>query len=744
MDKKILVHAINGIGLGHLARTITIAKDLREIEPGLKLRFITNSKFTGLLDSAGFEYDRIGYSHDDYLQGRMAKEDFFRLHHEKLLDSCRRFSPDAMIFDTFADEAVLRDNLENGVRNILVLRKMTSSDFFEYLDSPATKYFHLILIPHSRSELEFYGILKRLERIMENRKDIRLCSPVVREFDRNIMGGLRKRHDLVDSGFNVLVCSGGGDPAESDDYYRTISSGLNALGAEPRMRFYFMESPLGGDGKIRKLNNRQGAVPVSFEPNQYELMSMMDLVISQAGYNTANEIISLQVPSIVIPKKSHKEDQLERARWMEKKTGSAVIKIDDGRALAAGLLEGFRKSKKHNRKKGIPASWQRSTEHASVIKDALSRKSVLHLCTFWLNMSEQFIHDEIGSIQECFTYVHCLKKTGHHQDEEVRLVHFPEYDSVLSQSFPRIGREQMEPYNRLISRLSDFISRSDIRILHAQYGVLGLFYLPLLRKHDASLVVNFRGHDLYKDALLDYSPMFAQARLVLARSDAMMRDLVEKGCPGSKIVVHHSGIDTEIFMFLERKLKKKEDIRFLSVCDIVEKKGMRYAIEAFALFAREHPDAKFTIIGDGPLLPDIRRQAAALGIGKNLMLLGPMDHGQLCSEMHRHHVFILPSVTADNGEAEGIPVALMEAMATGMPVISTFHKGIPELVEDGRSGLLVKERDSAGLYAAMKKIYAYNGRWKLMGRKGRDKVEKDFNIRTQAVRLQEIYKKVSG
>jgi len=265
----------------------------------------------------------------------------------------------------------------------------------------------------------------------------------------------------------------------------------------------------------------------------------------------------------------------------------------------------------------------------------------------------------------------------------------------------------------------------------------------LLRNSNVKLIVNFRGFDLYQKNKLDYTPLFSEADLFLVRSNVMRKDLISRGCPNQKINIHHSSVDLKEFPFKERKIRKRQNIRFLSIGEFVETKGMRYTIDAFGLFVKEYPNAELTIVGDGVLKDRIMNQIKKLGLEKKIILKGLMSHCHICDEMHKHTVFILHSIIAQDGTSEGIPVVLMEAMATGMPVISTFHKGINELVDNGKNGLLTEEKNVRQLYEKMKYLYEKPELWARIGKYGRKKVETYFNIDIQTTKLEKIYSNLS-
>ncbi|MEE9302856.1 MAG: glycosyltransferase, partial [Thiotrichaceae bacterium] len=215
------------------------------------------------------------------------------------------------------------------------------------------------------------------------------------------------------------------------------------------------------------------------------------------------------------------------------------------------------------------------------------------------------------------------------------------------------------------------------------------------------------------------------------------------GCPEEITSIHHVGIDCEQFSFQSRSRKNGESTIFISVARLVEKKGLEYAIKAFSRLrfsSQENFNFQYRIIGDGPLLESLQQLVTDENLGEYVLFLGSKTSEEVAFELGCAHIFLAPSVTASDGDMEGIPTVLMEAMATGLPVISTYHSGIPELVEDGVSGVLVKERDIPGLATAIEHLSTDIENWSRMGEAGREKVLCDFNIEKLNVRLDRLFR----
>jgi colanic acid/amylovoran biosynthesis glycosyltransferase len=311
-----------------------------------------------------------------------------------------------------------------------------------------------------------------------------------------------------------------------------------------------------------------------------------------------------------------------------------------------------------------------------------------------------------------------------------------------------------------------FASHGRYDVIHVQFGHLGplIARLAVTGGVEAPIVTSFRGADATSHLprnLPGYRELFRVGASFLPVSDALRARIVESGAPSERTVVHHSGIDLARFPFEARRRDHGEPTRFLFVGRLVEKKGVSFALEAFAkvLVSAEGaeitedlappprrrdtpqrgPVASFEVIGSGPMREELEARAQRLGVSDSVRFLGERSHEEVAIAMRRAHVLVAPSVTAESGDQEGIPNVLKEAMASGMPVIGTLHGGIPELVEDGVSGYLVPERDVGMLAERMRTLAMDPRSWAAQGAAGRAKVEGAFDANVLNDRLAERY-----
>lgn len=271
----------------------------------------------------------------------------------------------------------------------------------------------------------------------------------------------------------------------------------------------------------------------------------------------------------------------------------------------------------------------------------------------------------------------------------------------------------------------------------------------MVRLRDAGLLRGriatvFHGYDMSRYLLTagahSYDRLFGTGDLFLPVSDFWRSRLVALGCPPDRIAVHHMGIALSKFPLWPRRLEHDDGtVRLLTVARLVEKKGVEYAIRAVAAIrAATERRVEYLVIGGGPLHERLRDLVRELGVGDTVKLVGEADQAGVRTAMRRSDIFVAPSVVAEDGDMEGVPVSIMEAMACGLPVVSTRHSGIPELVHDKVTGYLVPERDVPSLARALLLLVDEPRRRRKMGMAGRGVVEHGYDVEALNDRLVEL------
>ncbi|HBT4851198.1 TPA: glycosyltransferase [Klebsiella pneumoniae] len=267
----------------------------------------------------------------------------------------------------------------------------------------------------------------------------------------------------------------------------------------------------------------------------------------------------------------------------------------------------------------------------------------------------------------------------------------------------------------------------------AHFGTCGTIANSLreLGVLDGKIVTIFHGFDIsIKDVLArykkQYSNLFAQGDLFFPISHLWKEKMISLGCEPSKIEVIRMGIHVEEFVYKGRDIKNILNI--VSVCRLIEKKGIEYSIRACSRLKENNIPFNYTIVGYGPLESSLRSLIEQLGLTDVVTITGFQSQSNVKAILDKSNVFVLPSITSENGDMEGIPVALMEAMASGLPVVSTYHSGIPELIENNISGYLCDEKNIEQI--SEKLIFIYNNPQSVLSAtvNARTKIEESFNI----------------
>lgn len=248
-----------------------------------------------------------------------------------------------------------------------------------------------------------------------------------------------------------------------------------------------------------------------------------------------------------------------------------------------------------------------------------------------------------------------------------------------------------------------FLDRYKVQAVLAEYGPTAVSVMTACRQMNIPLVAQFHGYDAYREPLLEqladqYQQLFGQAEAVVGVSRHMCEQLLALGANPAKLFHNACGAEIDKAKFAS---PDRAPPRFLMVGRLVEKKAPFLAILAFSKVLRSCPDAELQIIGDGGLLPSCRQMVRALNLHDSVTFLGARPHVEVIEAMMGARAFIQHSVTAPDGDREGTPVGVLEALIIGLPVVSTRHGGIVDVVEDGVTGLLVDEYDIDAMSEAM-------------------------------------------
>ena len=284
-------------------------------------------------------------------------------------------------------------------------------------------------------------------------------------------------------------------------------------------------------------------------------------------------------------------------------------------------------------------------------------------------------------------------------------------------------------------------------LLHAHLGVDGAAALPLARQLGVPLVVTFHGFDAtatdeatrergrrYRVYLRRREALKREARLFIAVSQFTRARLLDRGYPENKIVVHYIGVDTELFR-PDPAVAREPVVLFVG--RLIEKKGVEHLIAAMREVQARVPGADLVIAGNGALRPELERRARETGV--RARFLGVIQPEEVRAWMNRARALCVPSVTAANGDAEGLPIVALEAMAMGLPIVGSASAGIPEAVSHGTNGFLAAEGDDRALASHLHALLTNTPLWERMSRATLQLVRERFDLRTQTAALEELY-----
>lgn len=369
-----------------------------------------------------------------------------------------------------------------------------------------------------------------------------------------------------------------------------------------------------------------------------------------------------------------------------------------------------------------------------------NKKPIIIFRNELLHYSETFIPAQINSLSSYKPYYVGTKAIDTQKLGKVPVViPFEGKSRIYRQLFTRTGY--------IWPSWLKTIKNIKAKLIHAHFGIDGVLALPLARKTHLPLLVTFHGYDITSNDCSKYVSgwnyetynrgrqiLFKEAKSLIAVSHFIRSQLIAKGCPEEKIIVHYIGIDTDKFT-PDPTINRQPVVLFVG--RLVEKKGCEYLIRAMAQVQSFMPEVKLVIIGDGIWREKLEQLAEQLL--HSYRFLGAQPPEIVKTWMNQSQLLAVPSVTAATGDTEGAPMVVLEAQAMGLPVVGSIHAGIPELVLEGETGLLAKEKDWKTMAEKMISILKDNIFWHKLSQQGQERVNTNFNLRTQTQALETIY-----
>lgn len=375
---------------------------------------------------------------------------------------------------------------------------------------------------------------------------------------------------------------------------------------------------------------------------------------------------------------------------------------------------------------------------------------------YYLTPSMTFVYRQLKSAEKNFEpHVLCSDVLNNRTRFPFESIHFKSRNFVRikkSRYFSKIyGWDKLHSINPRLSFqqklfFKNILLKKNIKLIHAHFGPGGIEILETAKKLNIPLLLTFHGYDasfLLQNAnyrkniqrVLEYAN-------IITVSEKMKERIILAGAKVDSVSVIRCGIPVDKFKLIQReslnyKFKNKKFLSFLQVSNFVEKKGHKYTLLAYKNFLSYYSNSNLILGGDGPLRNEIQKFCIELGIENNVKFIGLVDENSVLNLMNKADVFLHHSVTSENGDQEGIPTVIMEAMATGLPVISTNHSGIPELIDNNFNGFLVNEKDVKSYTDVLLNLQNVPSD---IGIKAREKIVEDFNLSIETEKLFALYK----
>ncbi|WMI69843.1 glycosyltransferase [Mangrovimonas sp. YM274] len=294
-------------------------------------------------------------------------------------------------------------------------------------------------------------------------------------------------------------------------------------------------------------------------------------------------------------------------------------------------------------------------------------------------------------------------------------------------------------YNQVIVRS---LKRNKIDVVLVEYGSYAYQLISVLKLVKIPFVVHFHGFDASVKSVIascgNYSEVFMHAEKIIVVSKVMLQALINLGCPENKLVYTPCGPQGEFYEVNPKFFKKQ----FVSVGRFTDKKAPYYTILAFKKVLEKHPDATMVMAGEGMLFNVCKNLVKLLSLENNVKLVGVITSDQFRKLLEESLAFVQHSITADNGDMEGTPVTILEASASGLPIISTYHGGISDVIQHTATGLLSKEHDVDQMSNNMIMLLEDMDYAKGLGLAGKKRIKAHFSLEKHISILQETLESV--
>jgi len=374
------------------------------------------------------------------------------------------------------------------------------------------------------------------------------------------------------------------------------------------------------------------------------------------------------------------------------------------------------------------------------------RPVVASYCVTFLKPEMLHIYRQISSLRKVHPVVITQKRENAKQFpfEPVYMVSKPATHFFRRFWFRQLLKQPWQISRMELDALRSILDKTGAQLLHIYFGHIAAHLMPLIRVWPHPVVVSFHGADVLVDL---EKPAYRKAteemlqivRGVFVRSESLAQALRGLTNDHEKIAVTRTGIPLHDFPFRSRTVPDAGQWRLLQAGRLIEKKGIVTSLRAFAEFAKTFPNAQFTVAGEGPLLEELQRTTNELGIAERVSFAGFVDQENLRELLFKSHMFLHPSQLGADGNQEGVPNSVLEAMASGLPVFATRHGGIPEAINDGVTGVLVNEQDHDALARRLIEAARHPQLLAELGAAASKSVAERFEQSNQAQNLERLY-----
>lgn len=374
---------------------------------------------------------------------------------------------------------------------------------------------------------------------------------------------------------------------------------------------------------------------------------------------------------------------------------------------------------------------------------------VLSFCAIFLRREMQHVYRQVAGLRRYQTVVLAEQRCEQelYPFGDVEILPAPQINPLVRLHRKFILREPSLIYRGGVDAIRSVTEKyPSARLMHVYFGHSGVHLLPFIERWQRPVVVSFHGMDAmprlqHKNYLPNLQRLFQKVPLVLVRSESLRRVLVERGCPPEKIRLNRTSVPLDCFPLADRAGSGASCGRcvIIQASRLIEKKGLDLTLRAFARIHNEAPSTRLILAGEGPLLKSLQQLARELGIAASVEFPGFLPPKKLAAQYSQADIFIHPSRVTSAEDQEGVPNSMLEAMATGLPVLATRHGGIPEVVVDGVHGLLCPENDVDALVRGLQRLVAEQETRLAMGLNAARMVREDFGLERRIAALEDCY-----